>query len=72
MDRNRTNYDDVEYLIIDGDYTINDMTIFDGATDVRAKRSIIALGGNITIANNILLRDSSVAIIALTGPTGNG
>ncbi len=72
LNRNRTAYDDVDYLVINGDYSISDMTPFDGGTGVKAKRTIIALGGDITIDTNISLRSSPLAIIALTDASGKG
>jgi hypothetical protein len=72
LNRNRTTYDDVDYQVISGDYTISDMTLFDGGTGVRAKRTIIVLGGDITIDTNISPRATPLAIMALADSAGNG
>jgi hypothetical protein len=71
MSRNRSNYDDVDYLIVNGDHTVM-LAELDGETGKMAKRSIIVLGGNITIDTNISLRDYPIALIALTSSAGNG
>lgn len=42
-----------------------------GATN-KAKRTIIALGGDITIDANIDLREYPIALIALTDSAGRG
>jgi hypothetical protein len=65
LSRNRTNYDDVNYAIYTGDHTINP-TDLDGATGIKAKRSIITIGGDIRIGANINPRDYPIALIALT------
>ncbi len=72
LNRNRTTYDDVDYQVISGDYTISDMTLFDGGTGVRSKRTIIVLGGDITIDTNISPRPTPLAIMALADSAGNG
>lgn len=65
LERNRTDYSTVPYLIVRGDYTIGDWA-FD------EKRSIIVLGWDITIAKNIPKRDSPLVIIALSDEWWDG
>lgn len=71
MSRNRSSYDDVDYLVVNGNHTVT-ATELGGDTGIKAKRTIITLGGDITIADDIDLRDSPIALIALIDAAGNG
>jgi hypothetical protein len=72
LSRNRMSYDDIDYLVVNGDYRVSSNTIFDGGTGIKAKRTIIVLGGDIYIDVDIALRDHPIALIALTDSAGNG
>jgi hypothetical protein len=63
LSRNRSDYTGVDYIIYSGNQTITD------ATFNTTKRTIIVIGGDITIDTNIALRDHPLAIIALTNST---
>jgi hypothetical protein len=71
LSRNRSNYDDVDYIVRSSDYTINSSsTLFAGEPGIKAKRTIIALGGDIHIEANIDLTSHPLAIIALADSSG--
>lgn len=63
--RNRTSYNDVDYLIQSGNITI-DETSFD------TKRTIISIWGDITISTGVIDRNHPLSIIALTDSGGVG
>ena len=56
---------------MNGNHTIT-LAELNGGTGIKAKRSIIAIGGDIIIDANISLRDYPIVLIALTDGTGNG
>lgn len=71
LSRNRTNYDDVDYIIRSSGYTIDSSsTLFAGEPGKMAKRTIIAVGADIHIENNIALSTHPLAIIALADSSG--
>ena len=61
----------MDYLVVNGNHTVT-ATELGGDTGIKAKRTIITLGGDITIADDIDLRDSPIALIALIDAAGNG
>jgi hypothetical protein len=65
MNRGRRTYADVDYRV-----STTDMSVQDG--DFTNHRTIIVIGGDITITENISKRDESLAIIALADEEGNG
>lgn len=56
---------------MNGSHTIT-LAELDGGTGIKAKRSIIAIGGDVIIDANIDLRGYPIAFIALTDATGKG
>jgi hypothetical protein len=65
MSRNRTHYDDVPYVVMNGNLTVTGWT-FD------IKRTIIVIWGDISIASNITKKPETTALIALADSLGNG
>jgi hypothetical protein len=66
LNRGRTTYADVEYKVVTSDTTITD-------SDFNSHQTIIAVGADITISDNILKDvDAPLAIVALTDSEGNG
>ncbi len=65
LSRNRTNYATVNYVVYTGNHTILD-------AEFAAKRTIISIGWDITIDENISNRTHPLAIIALSDNNGNG
>jgi hypothetical protein len=63
MSRNRSDYSNAPYTIYKGDVTLTG-----GSFD--AKKSIIVVGGDIRISENISQKDSPLAVIALSSPDG--
>ena len=71
LSRNRTNYDDVDYMIRSTGYTIDSSsTLFAGEPGIKAKRTIIVIGADIKIDTNIDLTNHPLAIIALANSAG--
>jgi len=64
LSRNRTDYSDVDYLVVNGDYTITH-------TSYDTKRTIIVLGWDVTISENIDQKDAPLALIVLSDSEGN-
>ena len=58
LSRNRANYNNTDFVIYTGNQSITDATFSD-------KRTIIVIGGDITISSNISIHDHPLAIIAL-------
>lgn len=65
LSRNRTDYSTANYTIYTGNQTITDAMF-------ASKRTIIVIGGNITIDDNISLHDRPLALIALTDTNNQG
>jgi hypothetical protein len=63
MSRNRSDYSNAPYTIYNGDVTLTG-----GSFDT--KRSIIVVGGDIRISENIAQKDSPLGVIALASPDG--
>lgn len=75
--RNRTDYTDGDFLIIVGDgstpYTIDAHTLWPPMTGIgKAKRTIVIIGSDIQITENIAKWTSPYALIALTDSQGRG
>lgn len=66
LNRGRTTYSDVPYVVYTSNKTITEA---DFAGD---HRSIIVVGADVTIAENISKKDYPLAIIALADEDGNG
>lgn len=71
LSRNRTNYDTADYIVKNTDYTISNNDVFVGDATNKAKRTIIVIGGNITIDTDITPQDHPLALIALTDASGH-
>lgn len=71
LSRNRTDYTTADYLVKNGNYTIpsNIWTTDAGNTP---KRTIIVIGGDITIPANLDKKDHPLAIIALSSENNTG
>jgi hypothetical protein len=65
LSRNRTNYSAADYIVIKWNYEIP-TNIWTTDTSNTPKRTIIIIGGDITIGENIIYRDHPLAIIALS------
>ena len=65
LNRGRTGYTDVEYRVLTSDTTITD-------SDFADHQTIIAVGADITIDENISKKDKPLAIIALADASGVG
>lgn len=65
MSRNRTSYSDAPYIVMNGNFTVTGGT-FD------TKRTIIVIGGDISIGANIQKKPDTTALIALADSLGNG
>ena len=72
LSRNRTNYDDVDYRVIRWNYSLDTMDIWDAPLGGKSKRTLIVIGGDISIGIDIPLADHPIALIALTDMDGNG
>lgn len=66
LSRNRTSYTDVDYLVETGATLTGTNILFN------SKRTLITIGQNIVISEDIVKRDHPLAIIALTDSAGNG
>ncbi len=65
LSRNRTTYSDVDYIVSTWSITVNNNSF-------TSKRSLIAIGADITVVQNIDKRNHPLSIIALTDTNGNG
>ncbi len=65
LSRNRTSYADVDYEVITGDTILT-------ANSFNSKRTIIVLGGKVTVSENIPDKPLPMAIISLSDTLGNG
>ncbi|MBX9809184.1 hypothetical protein K2X92_02220 [Candidatus Gracilibacteria bacterium] len=73
LSRNRTNYDDSDIFIIKGDYTIDaSSTLFSGEPSKKPKRSVVVIGGDLTIDTNIGIEDYPLALVALSDMNNQG
>jgi hypothetical protein len=63
MSRNRSDYSNAPYTIYKGDVTLTGGSFY-------AKKSIIVVGGDIRISENISQKNSPLAVIALSSPDG--
>lgn len=71
LSRNRTNYDDVDYEILSTPKDV--LSTYFTDTIHKKKRSLIVVGENITIKENIFKDpDHPLSIMALTDSDGNG
>jgi hypothetical protein len=71
LSRNRTDYTTADYLVKNGNYTIpSNIWTTDGGNI--PKRTIIVIGGDITISDDISIQDHPLAIIALSGEGNTG
>ena len=69
--RNRTNFDDADVLIVQGNYTLDNNELI-GSIWKKAKRTIIITGGTLYINANIDLLDHPVSLISLTSNNNQG
>ena len=69
LSRNRTNYSDVNYMVVDGDITVDQAT-FDATSP--KKRTIVSLWGDITLMSSLSGAASPIALIALSDISGSG
>jgi hypothetical protein len=65
LSRNRSNYTNADYNILIGDQILTD-------ADFVGKRTIVTIGGDITINTNISIQDRPLAIIALANTQNQG
>lgn len=65
LSRNRSDYSGVPYTIYSWDLPIDNATF-------NTKRTIVVVGGDVTISADIAARSAPLAIIALTDSSGNG
>jgi hypothetical protein len=71
LSRNRTDYTTADYLVKNGNYTIpSNIWTTDGGNI--PKRTIIVIGGDITISDAISIKDHPLALIALSGENNTG
>jgi hypothetical protein len=65
LSRNRSDFSGADYIVYTGDQTVTD-------TDLTSRRTIVVVGGDITLTSDITSRTAPVALIALTDDAGNG
>jgi hypothetical protein len=65
LSRNRSDYTNADYNILIGDQILTDADFVD-------KRTIVTIGGDITINTNISIQDRPLAIIALANTQNQG
>lgn len=69
LSRNRTDYSDVGYTVHTGNITVDGSEFVSGTP---SKRTIVTIGGDITVTGNIDASEKSLALIALTDADGVG
>lgn len=72
LSRNRNAYDDVEYIVHHGDYTLSDEDIFVGSSSSVSKKSLIVIAGDIHINTNIQSREYPITLVAIADNNTGG